>query len=183
MPFASQTLGLFINKEIFRQDGLKPPTTWDEFLSRRKALKDKGIIPLANGTSTAFMVEIFAGVFTTGVSTARISSTTWCPARRPSRIRAMSRRSRQAARIARLHADRLRRHRLSDLPAALHLGTAAMFAGGSFEIANFRTQNPNLKMDFIAPPAAKAGDARLVTLYLRRRLRGEREVRRRRRRR
>src|SRR5258708_1075122 len=44
-------------------------------------------------------------------------------------------------------------------------GKAAMFAGGSFEIANFRKQNPNLKMDFIAPPAPKAGDKRLVSVF------------------
>jgi raffinose/stachyose/melibiose transport system substrate-binding protein len=44
-------------------------------------------------------------------------------------------------------------------------GRAAMFAGGSYEIANFRKQNPNLKMEFNAPPAAKAGGPRLVTLY------------------
>jgi raffinose/stachyose/melibiose transport system substrate-binding protein len=40
-----------------------------------------------------------------------------------------------------------------------------MFAGGSFEIANFRRQNPALKMEFHAPPAAKAGEPRLVSLF------------------
>ena len=44
-------------------------------------------------------------------------------------------------------------------------GTAAMLAGGSFDIANYRSQNPNLKMDFIAPPAAKAGDRASVTMF------------------
>ena len=44
-------------------------------------------------------------------------------------------------------------------------GRAAMFAGGSFEIANFRKQNPKLDMDFVAPPAPKAGDARPVSVY------------------
>jgi raffinose/stachyose/melibiose transport system substrate-binding protein len=40
-----------------------------------------------------------------------------------------------------------------------------MFAGGSFEIANFRKQNPKLDMTFIAPPAPAAGAPRLVSKF------------------
>ncbi len=55
-----------------------------------------------------------------------------------------------------------------DYPTSQQLflsGRAAMFAGGSFEIANFRRQNPNLQMEFIAPPAPRAGAPRLVSLF------------------
>src|SRR5262249_13441034 len=55
-----------------------------------------------------------------------------------------------------------------DYPTSQQLflsGRAAMFAGGSFEYANFKKQNPNLKMKFIAPPAPKAGDKRLVSVF------------------
>ena len=38
-------------------------------------------------------------------------------------------------------------------------GKAAMLAGGSFDIATYRSQNPALNMDFVAPPTAKAGDS------------------------
>ncbi len=44
-------------------------------------------------------------------------------------------------------------------------GRAAMFAGGSFEIANFLRQNPKLKLGLFPSPVAKAGDQRLVALY------------------
>ena len=44
-------------------------------------------------------------------------------------------------------------------------GRAAMFVGGSFEIANFRKQNPKLNMMFIAPPAAAPGGLRYVSKY------------------
>jgi raffinose/stachyose/melibiose transport system substrate-binding protein len=37
--------------------------------------------------------------------------------------------------------------------------------GGSFEIANFRKQNPKLALDFIAPPAPKVGDPRYVSKF------------------
>jgi raffinose/stachyose/melibiose transport system substrate-binding protein len=44
-------------------------------------------------------------------------------------------------------------------------GRAAMFVGGSFEIANFRRQNANLPMEFMAPPAPTAGAPRLVPVF------------------
>ena len=44
-------------------------------------------------------------------------------------------------------------------------GRAAMFAGGSFEISNFRKQNPKINMDFIAPPAPKDGAPRYVSKF------------------
>jgi raffinose/stachyose/melibiose transport system substrate-binding protein len=53
LAFASQTLGLFINKDVFEKAGLTPPTTWDEFITVSKALKEKGIIPLATAWAPA----------------------------------------------------------------------------------------------------------------------------------
>ena len=103
LPFASQTLGLFINKDVFAKAGLTPPTTWDEFITVSKALKEKGIIPLANGLGTSWFNEMFVAIFTN-------------PVPRPGfRQRsdlgqghlqgsALCRRARQAARAARLHA-------------------------------------------------------------------------------
>jgi raffinose/stachyose/melibiose transport system substrate-binding protein len=40
-----------------------------------------------------------------------------------------------------------------------------MLAGGSFDIASYRTQNPAINMDFVAPPMAKAGDVPQVTKF------------------
>lgn len=40
-----------------------------------------------------------------------------------------------------------------------------MFAGGSFEIANFLRQNPKLQLGLFPSPVAEAGDPRLVALY------------------
>ncbi len=40
-----------------------------------------------------------------------------------------------------------------------------MFVGGSFEIANFRKQNPKIAMDFVPPPAPKAGEAAPVSKF------------------
>lgn len=40
---------LWINAKIFKDYGLTPPTTWDEFNKVAETLKSKGIVPLAHG--------------------------------------------------------------------------------------------------------------------------------------
>lgn len=40
---------LWINAKIFAANGLKPPTTWEEFNAIARGLKAKGITPLAHG--------------------------------------------------------------------------------------------------------------------------------------
>ena len=40
---------LWINAKIFKDNGLTPPKTWEEFNAVAKTLQDKGIIPLAHG--------------------------------------------------------------------------------------------------------------------------------------
>ena len=41
---------MWYNKDVFDKNGLKPPTTWDEFFTVAEALKAKGIVPLVIGT-------------------------------------------------------------------------------------------------------------------------------------
>ena len=164
VPFASQTLGLFINREIFDKFGLKAPETWDQLLQVSRTLKEKGIIPLANGTNTAFMVETLTGVFPPSfhgkefIDDVVAGKATF---EDPRYVGALEK-------LLELRDFMPTGFGGIDYPTSQQLfisGRAAMFAGGSYEIANFRRQNPNLKMEFHAPPAAKAGGQRLVSLY------------------
>ncbi len=164
LPYASQTLGLFINKDVFEKAGLTPPTTWAELQSVGAALKAKGITPIANGTATAWMDEVFAGIFT-------------APMLGPDFVadilagRATFEDKRFTGALA--HLLELRDlmpqgYTGIDYPTSQQLflsGRAAMFAGGSFEIANFRKQNPKLNMDFIAPVAMQQGQPRYVAKF------------------
>jgi raffinose/stachyose/melibiose transport system substrate-binding protein len=164
VPFASQTLGLFINREIFDKHGLKAPETWEQLLAVSKTLKEKGVIPLANGTNTAFMVETLTGVFPPSfhgkefIDDVVAGKATF---EDPRYVGALER-------LLDLREFMPTGFGGIDYPTMQQLfisGRAAMFAGGSYEISNFRRQNPNLKMEFHAPPAAKAGGQRLVSLY------------------
>jgi raffinose/stachyose/melibiose transport system substrate-binding protein len=162
--FASQTLGLFVNNEVFKRAGATPPTTWAELISVSKALKDKGVVPIANGTATAWMDEVFTSVFTNpllgpGFAGEIISGK--ATFEDPRYVAAL-------AKLLELRDFLPPGYTGIDYPTAQQLflsGRAAMFAGGSFEIANFRKQNPKIDMSFIAPPAPTAGAPRLVSKF------------------
>jgi len=164
VPFASQTLGLFINQEVFQRAGLQPPETWADVKAACGKLKEQGLIPLANGTATAWMTEVFTSVFTNsflGRDFAPEVVAGKATFEDPRYISALEK-------LLELRDCLPPGFSGIDYPTSQQLflsGRAAMFAGGSFEIANFRKQNPRLAMDFIAPPAPQAGAPRLVSLF------------------
>ena len=157
VPFATMTLGLFINEDVFEKAGLTPPTTWEEFKTVGDALKAKGIIPLANGLGTSWFNEMFVSVFAgpfLGPEFGAELSTGATTYKDPRYAAALSKllelRDYMPPNFAGVDYETAGQLFLS--------GRAAMLAGGSFDIANYRKLNPSLKMDFIAPPAASAGD-------------------------
>ncbi|GLS23595.1 ABC transporter substrate-binding protein [Labrys miyagiensis] len=164
LPFASQTLGLFINKDVFAKAGLTPPKTWDEFIAVSKALKEKGITPLANGLGTSWFNEMFVAVFTNPflsqdfVKDLVAGKTTF---KDPRYVAALGK-------LLELRNYMPQGYEGVDYDTAGQLfltGRAAMLAGGSFDIATYRGENPAINMDFIAPPSAKAGDTPEVTKF------------------
>jgi raffinose/stachyose/melibiose transport system substrate-binding protein len=164
VPYASQTLGILINKDIFAKDGIAEPTTWAEFLAACKTLKDKGTTPIANGAATAWMDEVFTGVFTNPflgpqfVADIQSGKATFAD---PRYVAALGH-------LLELRDFMPQGYTGIDYPTAQQLfvtGRAAMFVGGSFEIANFRKQNPKLALGFIAPPAPTAGAPRYVAKF------------------
>lgn len=56
VPDQAVVIGLFYNKKMFEQYGLKPPATWDDLLKVAAALKAKGVDPIAvTGTNNGYM--------------------------------------------------------------------------------------------------------------------------------
>jgi raffinose/stachyose/melibiose transport system substrate-binding protein len=164
LSFASQTLGLFVNNEVLAKAGVKAPTTWAELLAAGKALKAKGVTPLANGTAEAWMDEVLASIFTNSflgpdfVTDILAGKATF---EDPRYIAALTK-------LLDLRDLMPTGFTGVDYATAQQLflsGRAAMFAGGSFEIANFRKQNPKIDMSFLAPPAPEAGKPRYVSKF------------------
>lgn len=56
LPLAGFVEGLFYNKQIFEENELQVPKTWDELLDVSEKLKSKGITPIALGGKDAWVV-------------------------------------------------------------------------------------------------------------------------------
>ncbi|HEY9011870.1 MAG TPA: extracellular solute-binding protein, partial [Devosia sp.] len=67
VPFASQTQLVIYNKKIFDDNGIAEPQTWDELIATAEKLKAAGIIPIANGTATAWQNETVLFDFTSSI--------------------------------------------------------------------------------------------------------------------
>ncbi|UCH25082.1 MAG: extracellular solute-binding protein [Trueperaceae bacterium] len=165
VPFASQTLVVYYNTDIFSELGLAPPETWDEFLSTAQTIKDNGYIPLANGTATTWMNEVFMGVFGPNFYGAEFfddimaGEADFTDARFTGALE----------KLLELRPYMTPDFEGIDYATAQNLfanGLAAMFAGGSWEIANFRDLNPDLNFDLMPGPAAEAGQPQLVSWFL-----------------
>lgn len=63
LPAGTQALGIFYNKQLLASAGFSAlPKTWDEFKSVCKALKEKRITCLANGSKESLILEQMFGV-------------------------------------------------------------------------------------------------------------------------
>jgi raffinose/stachyose/melibiose transport system substrate-binding protein len=164
VPFASQSMLVIYNKDIFDQNGLKEPETWDDLMGIAKTLAGKNITPFGNGTATAWQNETIIGGLLSSMLGKQFEADIVSGKATFSDPRFISALGKLKD-ISQYFAPNFVG---VDYPAAQQLfaaGRAAMFVGGSFQLAAFLAQNPKLKLGVFAPPAAKAGDERLVAQY------------------
>jgi len=164
VPFASQTLVIYYNTDIFEENGLAPPEDWTGFLATLGALKDAGVIPMANGTATAWQNEILVGTVVPSFYGAQFEADIVAGTATfedPRFVGALEK-------LLEIRDYLPSGYTGIDYGSAQQLfltGRAAMFAGGSWEIANFRRQNPDLNFDIMPSPAPTAGAPRLVSTF------------------
>ena len=166
VPFASQTMLVIYNKDLFEQAGITgEPQTWDELLDAAEKLKAAGIMPFANGTATAWQNEstfhaltasIFGRDFYEDMVAGNADFTD------PRYIEALTKYNEISSEYFPDGFVGL------DYPSSQQLfisGLAGMFAGGSFELAPFGAQNPSLNMGIFAAPGLAAEDEKLGSIY------------------
>lgn len=164
VPFASQTLVIYYNTDIFAENNLTPPQTWDELLATSQSLLDAGVTPIANGTATAWQNEIMVGAFVPAFYGQQFEADIVAGTATfedPRFVGALDK-------LLEITDFLPKGYTGIDYPSAQQLflsGRAAMFAGGSWEIANFRRQQPDLNFDIVASPAAAAGEQQLVSTF------------------
>lgn len=161
VPFASQTMLVIYNKDIYDQLGLSIPQTWEEFMANAKAVTDAGMFGFANGTATAWQNETIVSAL--GSSTigrdffddVQKGEADFTDPRFVAGLKAVQEASQYFPKGF-IGLDYASSQQL------FASGMAAMFAGGSFELANFRSQNPDINLGVFAAPGPNAEDEKLV---------------------
>jgi raffinose/stachyose/melibiose transport system substrate-binding protein len=164
VPFASQTMLVIYNKALFEQYGLEEPQTWEELMTVAQTLEGKGVFAFANGTATAWQNETIVSALGSSIigedfyQDMMAGDADFTDPRFVEALAAVQ----EASQYFPDGFIGL------DYPSSQQLfasGMAGMFAGGSFEIVNFRSQNPDIELGVFPSPVAAEGDQHLVGLY------------------
>ncbi|WP_196258097.1 extracellular solute-binding protein [Pelagibacterium limicola] len=165
VPFASQTQLVIYNKAIFDAHGLEEPQTWAELEALSQTLKDAGIMAFANGTATAWQNE----TVTFGLGSSLMGKDFYNDLMAGETDFTDERFTNALAAVNDLAQEYFPEGFIGlDYPSAQQLFSsemAAMFIGGSYELANFRSQNPGIELGVFAAPGLAADDEKLVGLY------------------
>jgi raffinose/stachyose/melibiose transport system substrate-binding protein len=145
VPLATQTLQMFYNKQIFEEQGLEVPTTWDEFIEVNEKLLDAGITPMALGAKDDWILPIFADI---------IGSARYGGAEFEQKVLSGETDFNDPDYVASLQLiTDVQKYLTPDVVGVGYTdsqiqftsGQAAQFPGGSFEIATFHNQAPDLE--------------------------------------
>lgn len=146
VPLATQTLQMFYNKAIFEELGLEAPTTWDEFIDVNESLLEASVTPMALGAKDDWILPIFHDI----VGSARYGGADF-----EERVLSGETDFNDPDYVASLQLiTDLEKYLTPDVVGVSYTdsqiqftsGQAAQFPGGSFEIATFRNQAPDLEI-------------------------------------
>lgn len=163
VPFASQTVVVYYNKDIFDAQGITPPETFEEFKAVAAQLKDAGITPLANGTADGWTIEVMSGAFMPNFYGSDFFGQVTSGAtdfEDPRYVTALG----KMAELAEFMPVGFEGVDYATMKALFTSGAAAMFVGGSWEINGFR--DAGLNFDMMPGPSAEAGGERMVATWM-----------------
>ena len=166
VPFAYQTVQVLYNRRIFTENGLEIPKTWNEFLELAGTLKERGIIPFANGAKDAWMLEILWGAvgpqFYGGTEFFNEVTTGKTDFLDPRFIESL----RRLNELVPYFPPGYMGVGYTDMQMLFAQEVAAMFIGGSFELGIMESLNPDLEIGAFPVPPLEAGDPAYVAAWV-----------------
>ncbi|MCC6309941.1 MAG: extracellular solute-binding protein [Trueperaceae bacterium] len=166
VPFALQTVQVLYNVDMFESLGLSVPTTWAEFLAVGDALKASGVYALANGAKEPWTLEtLFGGVAPTFYGCTPFfqeitaGNTNFLDARFTGALQRM-------LDLRPYMADNYMGVAYTDMQTLFAFGQAGMLVGGSYELGNMKSLNPDLRIGAFAVPGDAAADQSCISYYV-----------------
>lgn len=154
VPLARQAAVLFYDKKLFAANGVAAPTTWDEFLAACKAFEAKGITPLAVGAKDDWTLPIvhevlaasrFGGAdFQKAVTAGDVDFTD------PDFVASVG----VLEQLEPYMPKNVTGVAVTDAMTLFTSGKAAMYPGGSYDLATLQKGNPGMDLAVLQVPAA-----------------------------
>lgn len=165
VPFAIQALVIFYNKKLLKSAGVTPPRTWDRFIASLKTLKEKGVIPLANGGKEGWTLEIAMGVlapnFYGGSNFYEAVTRGQTTFKSPQFTGSLA----KMEEIRPYMPQGFMGISYTDMQQLFINEQAAMFVGGIWELGYFKSQNASLDIGVMPGPVARDGDTPWISSY------------------
>jgi raffinose/stachyose/melibiose transport system substrate-binding protein len=152
VPFASQALVVYYNKAIFDAHGLAEPATWDELMQTSKTLQDAGVTPYAVTGKDNWVLPMLHDLFTAPryggpefEEAVQSGGTDFTDPDYVASIETMEE-------VTPYFPEDVVGVDYATAQTLFTSEKAAMYPGGSFELAFFQQQNPDLEMGVFAVP-------------------------------
>lgn len=154
VPFAIQTLQVLYNKKIFAEHQIQPPTTWDEMIAACDKLKKAGVIPMSITGQEPWVLALVHQIF----GATRFGGDAFAEAVRsgdkdfsdPDYVASLE----LIKQLQPYFPDKVTSVAYPDSQTLFSSGKAAMFPGGSYELAPFRKAAPDLDIGSFEAPVA-----------------------------
>ncbi len=167
VPFASQTLQMYYNVGIFEEHGLEEPTTWEEFVELNDTLVEAGVTPMSVGGLDAWMMPIVHDI---------LGSAQYGGAEFEQAILSGETDFTDQAYVDSLQTvvdvqdympENVVGVSYTESQVLFTTEQAAMFPGGSFELAFFQAENPDMELGVfqVPPPPGAALDHPVTPAY------------------
>jgi raffinose/stachyose/melibiose transport system substrate-binding protein len=145
--------GLFYNKDIFAQNGLKVPTTWEEFVSVCDALKAKGIAPIGFAGKDIWPINLAVQGLQVSILKDQLGfiKGLWGGSTKftdPNAIEVLT----KAQKMLSYGADGFMGMDYGSLPGLFAQQKVAMIADGTWDAPTIAAANPNLKFGYFPIP-------------------------------
>ncbi|WP_319562678.1 extracellular solute-binding protein [Marispirochaeta sp.] len=160
VPFVGVTHGVYYNKAVFAEYGLKPPKTWNEFISVCETLKAGGETVFAQGTKDGWHLYevVFSGLganFYGGEEARQELMAGKAKLTDPNFVKAFE----KINELKPYFPDDYQAIDYVSMQQLFGTGQAAMFIGGSWEIGIFEDLGSGEnEIGYFPPPVEKAGD-------------------------
>jgi len=147
--------GLFYNKQIFSDNGLKIPTTWDEFVAVCEALKAKGVAPIGFAGKDIWPVNLAVQGLQASIHKDQLSyiKGLWEGTNKFNDAESLDVLT-KAQKMLGYAADGFMGVDYGSLPGLFAQGKVAMIADGTWDAPTIAAANPNLQFGYFPIPGS-----------------------------